>query len=106
MRRKMMVVTAVAVAVAAGGGAAFAAGDALDDGDGGLSGPQADRAIQAALAVTGGGTANSVERDGEDGATYEVEITRPDGSTVDVRLDGNYELVVVDGDSESEDGGG
>lgn len=63
----------------------------------------------AALAVaaggvavaTGGGTANSVETDGEDGATYEVEVTRPDGSTVGVRLDDHVRVVVIEGDGDS-----
>jgi hypothetical protein len=34
-------------------------------------------------------------------------FTRPDGSTVDVRLDESFKLVVIDGDSESNgsDGG-
>ena len=49
--------------------------------------------------------ANSVERDSEDGATWEVEVTKRDGRTVDVRLDGDYGLVVVEGDSESPDDG-
>src|SRR5262249_35206887 len=62
------------------------------------------RATAAALRITGGGRANSVERDPENGATYEVEVTKPDGATVDVRLDGSYKLVVVEGDSESGDG--
>ena len=59
---------------------------------------QADAATRAALAATGGGTANSVERDSENGATYEVEVTRTDGRTVDVRLDENYDVVVIEGD--------
>ena len=46
---------------------------------------------------------NSVERDGENGATWEVEVTKPDGSTVDVRLDESYGLVVVEGDDEDAD---
>ena len=54
------------------------------------------------LEITGGGKANSVERDTENGATWEVEVTKPDGKTVDVRLDENFELVVVEGDSEGE----
>jgi hypothetical protein len=41
-----------------------------------------------------------VERDSEDGATWEVEVTRADGRTVDVRLDGDYRLVVVEADGE------
>lgn len=59
---------------------------------GSATGPEASAATAAALRVTGGGTANSVERDGEDGATWEVEVTRPDGTTVDVRLDERYGL--------------
>ena len=47
-------------------------------------------------------TANSVERDTENGATWEVEVTKPDGKTVDVRLDENFKLVVVEGDSEGD----
>ena len=61
---------------------------------------QADAATKAALAATGGGTANSVESDSENGATYEVEVTRTDGRTVDVRLDENYDVVVIEGDGE------
>jgi hypothetical protein len=42
-----------------------------------------------------------VERDGEKGATWEVEVRKPDGSTVDVRLDADLGKVAIDGDSES-----
>ena len=48
-----------------------------------------------------GGTANSVERDSENGATWEVEVRRTDGSTVDVRLDEAYGVVVIEGDQDS-----
>jgi hypothetical protein len=104
-RRMLMIVTGlVAVVVLALGAAAIArATGAFDDGEGNLSGPQADHARAAALRITGGGKVNAVERDSEKGATYEVEVTRKDGSTVDVRLDASYKLVVVDGDSESND---
>lgn len=61
---------------------------------------QAAAATKGALAATGGGTANSVEFDTENGATYEVEVTKPDGTTVDVRLDDKYAIVVIEGDSE------
>src|SRR5919108_6669583 len=93
----------IAVALALGGAAIARATGAFDDGDAQLTGPQADRAKAAALAITGGGRANAVERDSENGATYEVEVTRTDGSTVDVRLDENFKLVVIDGDSEAHD---
>jgi uncharacterized membrane protein YkoI len=76
---------------------------AFDDGESHITGPQADRAKAAALEITGGGHANAVERDSEHGATYEVEVTKTDGKTVDVRLDDNFKLVVIDGDSETND---
>lgn len=106
-RMVRVLVGLLVVAVLVLGGAAFAgAGLApFDDGDERLAGPEADRARAAALRITGGGVANAVERDTEKGATYEVEVTRTDGTTVDVRLDGSFNLVTIDGDSEQADSG-
>lgn len=72
-----------------------------DERDASVSGRQADEARAAALLATNGGRAHSVERDTENGATWEVEVTRTDGSTVDVRLDETYALVVIEGDHEA-----
>lgn len=106
MNKRMMVVGSVAGLglLVAGGGLAFAQSGG-DDGPGShrYTQEQADQATRAALEATGGGTANSVETDDENGATYEVEVTRPDGATVDVRLDDNYEVVVIEGDSDQGD---
>jgi hypothetical protein len=101
MRKKMTIIVAGAfvTTVLAGGAIAIA----RNDSEGGLTGPAADRATEAALKATGGGTANSVERDGENGATWEVEVTKTDGTTVDVRLDSDYRLVVIEGDIEARD---
>jgi uncharacterized membrane protein YkoI len=55
--------------------------------------------------ATGGGKVNQTELDNENGATYEVEVARTDGSTVDVRLDDNFKVVVVESDSEAGDSG-
>jgi hypothetical protein len=98
--RRHMIVGATAIALAAGGAGAATALGGGDDGEGGATGPAADRAREAALHLFPGGRANAVERDSEDGATWEVEVTRADGKTVDVRLDGDYRLVVVEGDGE------
>ena len=106
LSRKYLIVGGSVLALAAGGtGAAIAVAGGGDD-EGGATGPGADQATAAALQITHGGTANSVERDSENGATWEVEVTKPDGQTVDVRLDQNYQLVVVEGDSESADESG
>jgi hypothetical protein len=95
LSRKAMIVGGSVLALAAGGaGTAIATSN---DGEGGATGPGADQATAAALKITHGGH----ERDSENGATWEVEVTKPDGQTVDVRLDQNYQLVVVEGDSEN-----
>jgi len=103
--RKKLIAAGVGVALAAGltGGAVALAGGS-DGGDGTVTGLDADRATAAALEATSGGQANSVERDTENGATWEVEVTRPDGTTVDVRLDDGYGVVVIEGDPEAPDG--
>ena len=100
-QRSIIAAAVVAAGLSAGGGVAIAT-------NGGDDGPashaytqeQADAASAAALEATGGGTVNSVETDDENGATYEVEVTKPDGTTVDVRLDENYVVIVIEGDSE------
>ncbi len=106
MRNRVVITIAglgVGLAVAGGGVAAATGGD-----DGPASRQytptQAQEATAAALEATGGGTANSVETDDENGATYEVEVTRPDGTTVDVRLDEAYQVVVIEGDTEEASG--
>ncbi|MEA2517492.1 MAG: hypothetical protein QOG16_1330 [Actinomycetota bacterium] len=101
MRKRIAVVVAAVVAAAllAGGAVAIASGDS----EGGVTGPDADQAVKAALEATGGGTANSVELDDENGAVWEVEVTKEDGHTVDVRLSDTFAVVVIEGDSESPD---
>lgn len=103
MSKRVVLAAAGAAAVLAvvGGGIAVAGGS--DDGPEShqYTPEQADAATKAALEATGGGTANSVETDSENGATYEVEVTKPDGSTVDVRLDAKYNVVVIEGDHDT-----
>jgi CO dehydrogenase/acetyl-CoA synthase gamma subunit (corrinoid Fe-S protein) len=95
--RKHIAVGGLVVVLSAGGvGAAVASGTSGDAKEQ-VSGAGADKAREAALAIHPG-TANSVERDSENGATWEVEVTGTDGKTVDVRLDENYKLVVIEGD--------
>ena len=102
MRKRTAAATAgLTLAVTAIGGVAVAqGGDEVEPGSEDYTQQQADDATKAAIDATGGGTANSVERDTENGATWEVEVTQPDGATVDVRLDENYDVVVIEGDAE------
>jgi uncharacterized membrane protein YkoI len=96
---------ALAVALV-GGGTALAVANAGDD-DRPLTGSDLKRATRAALEHTGGGTVIETEV-GDDGAAYGVEIRLPDGSVVEVALDGRFEVIAEeaddDGGSEREDG--
>jgi hypothetical protein len=92
---------AVLVLGAAGGAVALASSD--DEGSPAAT-PQEQQVVSAAVAATGGGEANAVERDSEKGATWEVEVSKTDGSTVDVRLDENLHVIAIDADHEDANG--
>jgi uncharacterized membrane protein YkoI len=100
--RKTVIIGAAALAVAVGGVGVAQAVGGDDEGEGRATGAAADKARAAALRLVPGGTANAVERDSEKGATWEVEVRKPDGSVVDVRLDADLNKVAIDSDSEDE----
>ena len=94
----VLVVGAAAVGIGnavAGGGES----ETLGDGAGGRAGRRgrAPRRPAAAPPTRSSGTRRTAP-------TWEVEVTKPDGATVDVRLDASFGLVVVEGDREDEDG--
>ncbi len=110
MTRKQTIVTgtaALALTGLAGGGVAWAT--AGDDAGERVTGAAADRAAAAAVTHVGAGTLEGVER-GDDGrSAWEVEITRPDGSTVEVQLDASFGVLGAgsddaDGDSDRDEG--
>jgi len=68
-----------------------------DDRDEQLRGADAERAEKAALAEIGGGKVTDSERTG---TAYEVEVTKADGSQVDVLLDEKFKVVTTDTDDE------
>jgi len=104
-RRTKLIAAGVSVLAIGAGGAAVALGTGEDDSAEQVSGAGADKAVAAALEITGGGEANSVELDSENGAVWEVEVTTPDGNTVDVRLDDNCGEVAVEDDTEDNEDG-
>ena len=104
MRRAYLIGVAVLVLGGLGIGGGVAVAQVSGDGQV-ATGPEADAAIAAALEITGGGVANEVELDSEAGATWEVEVTKPDGNTVDVRLDESYGLVLIEDDSDAGEAG-
>jgi hypothetical protein len=85
------IVTAVGAAVVAiGTGIASAQ---PDDGEGTpITGEAMTKASQAALTFTGGGAVTGSEV-GDEESYYEVEVTKADGSQVDVQLDQNFAVV-------------
>jgi hypothetical protein len=98
--RTLVIAAVVATLVALGGaGIAYANGG---DSEEQLTGPDAEKAKSAAIAAVGGGTVTEVERDDGIGAGgFEVEVTREDGSQLEVHLDGDYNVV---GQQADEDG--
>jgi uncharacterized membrane protein YkoI len=101
--RKRTIITITAIgALAAAGGTAIAAGGGDDDAtDKPISGSALERAKAAALAEEPGRVTETEVGDEE--SYYEVEVTRPDGSQVDVQLDRDFNVVSSATDSERED---
>jgi uncharacterized membrane protein YkoI len=89
--------TALAI-IGAGTGVAIATVDGDDD-DKPLTGETYDRAVEAALAHTGGGTVLETEM-GDDGAAYGVEIRLDDGSEVEVELDADFNVIGEEADDD------
>jgi uncharacterized membrane protein YkoI len=99
---KGTVMALVAVAALGAGGAAIAtaaSGGGEDGADKAITGPALDQASRAALAHTGGGKVTGTEV-GDEESYYEVEVTRDDGSQVDVQLDRSFHVVGAKGDSD------
>ena len=99
MRKRTVIITITAVGALAAGGTAIAASD--DDAtDKPISGGALEKAKAAALADTPGRVTETEVGDEE--SYYEVEVTRPDGSQVDVQLDRNFNVVSAGADHEEQ----
>ena len=110
-RSKFLVVGASALALAAGGGGLAIAGsgggndaaeDAAEGPDVPISGNPLDRASAAALEHVGEGKVTDTET-GDEESYYEVEVTRDDGSQVDVQLDRDFNVVGQSSDGKTDD---
>ena len=102
--RKQLIVGGVVLALAAGGAGTAVAVGSGDDDEGAATGPGADKAKAAALALYPGATAGEVENASDEGAAWEVEVKKADGSSIDVHLDQNYQQV-AGAESDDEDQG-
>jgi len=67
--------------------------------DAAIGGTALDKASAAALAHTGGGQVTDTEV-GDEESYYEVEVTRQDGSQVDVQLDRDFAVVGASADGQ------
>ena len=99
--RKRTIITITTVAALAAGGTAIAAGARDDDAtERPISGDALSKAKAAAADTPGRVTGTEV---GDEESYYEVEVTRPDGSQVDVQLDREFRVVSSATDDENED---
>jgi len=96
LRSKRIVIPTLAAVAVIGVGGVVWSGASADE----LSGTELDRASSAALAAVGEGKVTDTERDDEEGGS-EIEVTKDDGSQVDVHLDKNYQVLTQDADDES-----
>jgi hypothetical protein len=108
---KKGIVAGAAVLALGVGGTAIAAGGGDDDGGKGddgaekaITGSALDKASRAALDRVGEGRVTATEQWDEEGY-YEVEVTRDDGSQVDVHLDRHFNVLNEHGDDEGGDQG-
>jgi uncharacterized membrane protein YkoI len=105
---KFAVAAGITAAVAGGAGVAAAGGDsdASEGPDRAITGDALRQASDAALAEIGEGRVTGTEV-GDEESYYEVEVTRDDGSQVDVQLDKSFAVVGSKADvEESGEGAG
>jgi hypothetical protein len=97
---KVIIGAAVALMLLVGAGVAYANGSS-GDGSEQSTGPGMDQAKSVALEQVNG-RVTATEFQDEEGY-YEVEVTKPDGSQVDVHLDKNYNVLSTPDDHEGVD---
>lgn len=104
--RRTLAIGAVIAALAVGGaGIAYAVGGGEGEGEEQVTGPDADRAASAALDAVGGGSVTEAEyQEADGGGLYEVEVQRPDGSQVEVHLNGQFEPLGTAADDDTGSG--
>jgi hypothetical protein len=107
MERKTRIAIATAAVATSvglvGGGVGVAVAGTGDDDhtDKAITGEALDRASAVALDFVGEGTVTETEV-GDEESLYEVEVTRDDGTQVDVQLDKDFTVVGSETDSEDD----
>ncbi len=100
MKKRTLTIGGVGVVaiIAAGAFVGFAVGGSGDS-DTPITGPALQQASDAALAHTGEGRVTETEV-GDEESLYEVEVTLPDGSQLDVQLDESFAVVGSEADTD------
>jgi uncharacterized membrane protein YkoI len=101
MKRTLITIAAAGALAAGGVAVAGAAGGDDDATDTPISGSALEQAKAAALADTPGRVTET--ETGDEESYYEVEVTRADGSQVDVQLDRDFNVVSSTTDDERDD---
>jgi len=65
-----------------------------------------ERAAQAALKAAGGGTVHDVDRENENGSTWEVELTAADGRSLEIQLDAQFNVLFMGSEHDANEGPG
>jgi hypothetical protein len=99
MNLKALLIVAALAMLLVGAGVAYATGSG-ESGEQQATGPGIGKAKSVALDHTNGGRVTGTEVGDEEGY-YEVEVTRDDGSQVDVHLDRNFNVLSTPTDHES-----
>jgi uncharacterized membrane protein YkoI len=95
-------VAAIAVLLVGGTAAVATQTDDADSQEERVTGEAADQARAAALREAGGGSVVEMERDPEGQRIYKVEVQRANGTTVDVNLNGSFDVVAEADDDANE----
>jgi hypothetical protein len=104
-RKSKILIGAAALAVAAGIPAFAAGGDDAGEREVPITGTDLDKASAAALDHLGQGKVTETEV-GDEESYYEVEVTRDDGTQVDVQLDEGFRVVGSEADGADDEAGG
>lgn len=99
--KSLLAGAAAALLLLVGAGVAYAAGTGGDP-SGQTSGSNLDKAKSVALQQVSGRVTGSEVGD-EEGA-YQIEVTRSDGTQVDVNLDKNFDVINTQADHEDPEG--
>jgi uncharacterized membrane protein YkoI len=104
-RRTKWIATGAVAAAALGIGSGIAVAANADDDQPPIPANALDHASKVALEETGGGHVTGSEVGDEEGY-YEVEVTKPDGSKVDVHLDRSFNVIDASPDGSADEDAG